>query len=74
MKREEVQAREHAATAPLARLDEVVNEGWPVPEHLGQMRVHYGDRVQRYTKDDAGQGNWIGNQFDLDPEPFEEQL
>lgn len=51
LEREEMQAREHAATAALARLDEVANEGWPIPEHLDQMRVHYGDRVQRYTKD-----------------------
>ena len=51
LEREEMQAREHAATAALARLDKVANEGWPIPEHLDQMRVHYGDRVQRYTKD-----------------------
>jgi monovalent cation/hydrogen antiporter len=51
LEHEEMHAREHAATAALARLDEVANEGWPVPEHLDQMRVHYGDRVQRYTKD-----------------------
>ncbi len=51
LEREEMQAREHAATAALVRLDEVANEGWPVPQHLDQMRVHYGDRVQRYTKD-----------------------
>jgi Na+/H+ antiporter len=51
LEREEMQAREHAATAALVRLDEVANEGWPIPEHLDQMRVHYGDRVQRYTKD-----------------------
>ena len=51
LEREETQAREHAATAALVRLNEVANEGWPNPEHLDQMRVHYGDRVQRYTKD-----------------------
>jgi len=51
LEREEMQAREHAATAALGRLDEVANEGWPIPEHLDQMRVLYGDRVQRYTKD-----------------------
>ena len=51
LEREEMQAREHAATAALVRLDEVASEGWPHPEHLDQMRVHYGDRVQRYTKD-----------------------
>ena len=46
-----MQAREHAATAALVRLDEIANEGWPIPEHLDQMRVHYGSRVQRYAKD-----------------------
>src|SRR4029077_18838325 len=51
LEREEKQAGEHAATAALLRLDEVANEGWPAPEHLDQMRVHYGDRAQRYTKD-----------------------
>jgi CPA1 family monovalent cation:H+ antiporter len=51
LEREEMQAREHAATAALVRLDQVANEGWPIPEHLDQMRVHYGGRVQRYTKD-----------------------
>src|SRR5262245_1554969 len=49
LEREEMQAREHAATAALAHLDKVANEGWPIPEHLDQMRVHYGDRIQRYT-------------------------
>ena len=51
LEREEMQAREHAATAALVRLNEVANEGWTIPEHLDQMRVHYGNRVQRYTKD-----------------------
>jgi len=51
LEREEMQAREHAATAALVRLNEVANEGWTIPEHLDQMRVHYGDRVQRYAKD-----------------------
>ena len=51
LEREEMQAREHAATAALVRLDEIAKEGWPLSEHLDQMRVHYGDRVQRYTKD-----------------------
>ena len=46
-----MQAREHAATAALVRLDEIATEGWPVPEHLDQMRVHYGGRVERYAKD-----------------------
>jgi monovalent cation/hydrogen antiporter len=50
---EEMQAREHASTAALVRLDEIANEGWSIPEHLDQMRVHYGRRIQRYAKDGA---------------------
>jgi monovalent cation/hydrogen antiporter len=51
LEHEEMQAREHAATAALLRLDEIAHEGWPVPEHVDQMRVHYGGRVERYAKD-----------------------
>jgi CPA1 family monovalent cation:H+ antiporter len=51
LEHEEMQARGHAATAALARLNEVANEGWPDPEHLDQMRVHYGSRVERYAMD-----------------------
>jgi CPA1 family monovalent cation:H+ antiporter len=51
LEHEEMRAREHAATAALVRLDEIANEGWPVAEHLDQMRVHYGGRVERYAKD-----------------------
>ncbi len=39
LEHEEMQAREHAATAALVRLDEVASEGWPIPEHLDQMRA-----------------------------------
>jgi len=49
LEREEMQARGHAATAALTRLDEVAKEAWPDPEHLDQMRVHYGGRVERYA-------------------------
>ena len=51
LEHEEMRAREHAATAALVRLDQIANEGWLVPEHVDQMRVHYGDRVERYAKD-----------------------
>lgn len=47
---EERQAREHAASAALARLDEVVSEDWLVPEHIERMRVQYGRRLQRYAQ------------------------
>ncbi len=47
---EETQAREHAASAALARLDEVASEDWLVPEHIERMRVQYGRRLQRYAQ------------------------
>ncbi|MGH7962176.1 MAG: Na+/H+ antiporter [Candidatus Binatia bacterium] len=42
---EERQAREQAASAALARLDEVAREDWSVPDHIEQMRVHYDRRA-----------------------------
>jgi monovalent cation/hydrogen antiporter len=42
---EERQARDQATSAALARLAEVTNEDWPVPDHLERMRVHYGHRT-----------------------------
>ncbi|MCX7094449.1 MAG: Na+/H+ antiporter [Methylobacter sp.] len=44
---EERLAREHAATAALELLDAVTNEDWPVPDHIEQLRIHYGQRLQR---------------------------
>jgi CPA1 family monovalent cation:H+ antiporter len=51
--KEEQLARERAAAAALARLEELGKEPWPVAEQLTQMTVHYGRRVQRY----GAQGN-----------------
>lgn len=50
---EERQARERAAMAALALLDDVVDEDWPVPDHIEQLRVHYGRRLQRYVDIEA---------------------
>ena len=50
---EERQAREHAALAALARLEEVTNEDWPLPDHLERMRVHYDRRRRRSAGDGA---------------------
>ena len=50
---EERQAREHAAIAALALLDEVASEDWPVQDHIEQLRVHYGRRRQRYVDVEA---------------------
>jgi Na+/H+ antiporter len=44
---EERRARERAALAALALLDDMTNEDWPVPDHIEQLRVHYGRRLQR---------------------------
>jgi Na+/H+ antiporter len=46
---EERHARERAATAALARLEEALAEDWPVPDHIEQLRVHYARRRQRYA-------------------------
>ena len=45
---EEREARERAVTAALARLDEVLEEDWANPDHVQQLRAHYGDRQERY--------------------------
>jgi Na+/H+ antiporter len=50
LEQEEMRAREHAATAALARLDELADQGWLVPEQLERMRLHYGRRLQRYAR------------------------
>jgi CPA1 family monovalent cation:H+ antiporter len=51
--KEEQLARERAAAAALARLEELGKESWPVADHLNEMHMHYGRRAQRY----AAQGN-----------------
>jgi CPA1 family monovalent cation:H+ antiporter len=50
---EERQARELAAIAALALLDEAADEDWPVQDHIEQLRVHYGRRLQRYADVEA---------------------
>jgi len=53
--KEEQLARERAAAAALARLEELGRESWPVADHLSQMNVHYGRRVQRYAAHGNGE-------------------
>jgi len=53
LEHEERHARERAAMAAMARLEEVVSEDWPVADHIEQLRVHYGRRRQRYANDGA---------------------
>ena len=50
---EERQARELAAIAALALLDEVAGEDWPVQVHIEQLRVHYDRRRQRFANVEA---------------------
>lgn len=50
---EERQAREHAAMAAMALLDDVVEEDWAVSDHIEQLRVHYSRRLQRYIDIEA---------------------
>ncbi len=45
---EEQLARERAASAALARLDELAQEDWPQPEQIERMRVHYSRRLRRF--------------------------
>jgi CPA1 family monovalent cation:H+ antiporter len=49
LEHEERGAREHAASAALARLDTVASEAWPVAEHIERMRIQYDRRLKRYA-------------------------
>jgi len=51
--REEAHAREQAATAALARLDQLATQSWPVPEHVERLRVNYAQRAKRFAQPDA---------------------
>jgi CPA1 family monovalent cation:H+ antiporter len=55
LEQEEVYAREHAAMAALGRLDGLSKESWSIPEHVDQLRVHYTQQAQRYSKDGSGE-------------------
>jgi CPA1 family monovalent cation:H+ antiporter len=50
LEHEERQAREHAATAALARLNKLGIEDWPVPDQLERLRVQYDRRLRRYVQ------------------------
>jgi NhaP-type Na+/H+ or K+/H+ antiporter len=50
LEREEMLAREHAATVALERLDELSSESWLVGEQVEQLRVHYSRQLQRFAK------------------------
>jgi CPA1 family monovalent cation:H+ antiporter len=44
-----MKAREHAATAALARLDKLAGEDWLIPEDLERTRIHYDQRLRRFA-------------------------
>ena len=49
LEREEMLAREHATTAALSRLDQLVTEEWPRPDQLERLRVEYDRRLERFA-------------------------
>jgi len=42
-------AREHAATAALTRLDQLVGEDWLKVEHVERLRVQYGRQLEHFA-------------------------
>jgi CPA1 family monovalent cation:H+ antiporter len=53
LEREEMKARERAATSALARLDQLDGEDWLVPEQVERLRAHYGRRLERFSRSDT---------------------
>ena len=53
MEREEMLAREHAATMALTRLEELAEQPWSAAEHVDRLRVHYNRRRQRFANNGA---------------------
>ena len=53
LEREEMLAREHAATVALERLDELSGESWLVGNQVERLRVHYSRQLQRFAKGSA---------------------
>ena len=53
LEREEMLAREHAATVALERLDELSGESWLVGDQVERLRVHYSRQLQRFAKGSA---------------------
>lgn len=55
---EERQAREQAASAALARLEEMASENWPAPEQIERMRDHYRGRLRRSALRETIDAEW----------------
>lgn len=49
LEQEEILAREHAATAALNRLDQVVSENWATSEQVERVRLGYSRRLKRFA-------------------------
>ena len=47
---EETMAREHATTAALNRLDQVVGENWATSEQVERVRLQYSRRLERFAR------------------------
>ncbi len=54
---EEQLAREHAATAALIRLDQLVGEDWLRMDHVERLRVQYGRQLEHVTASAAVDGD-----------------
>src|SRR2546428_4352202 len=64
LEQEEMQAREHAATAALARLDGLTGEDWLMPDHAERLRVHYGRAPEPFAR--SRPGEWEGSGEDAE--------
>ena len=47
---EEILAREHATTAALNRLDQVMGENWATSEQVDRVRLQYSRRLERFAR------------------------
>ena len=50
LEQEETMAREHAATAALNRLDQVIGEDWATSEQVERVRLRYSRRLERFAR------------------------
>ncbi len=53
LEREEMQAREHAATMALTRLEELAEQPWSAAEQVDRLRDHYSRRRERFANNGA---------------------
>jgi monovalent cation/hydrogen antiporter len=53
LEREEMLARERAATVALKRLEELAEQSWSTPEQVERLRIHYDRRRERFSGNGA---------------------